>query len=162
MSQGLHRVSSVRAIFATGALLIVGCGNSGQSVDPGTQTTETGGAKLTVVLGASSVSVDLGSVATTAYNGTELVLLSDVWTAAALPVDHTTLEFGFEADDGFTPASVGCAYLPGADLDLGYIDPTSRNLVWDESLGLRGCYSVGGAKTMTGHTPVVDAGTDGG
>lgn len=161
MNRASYRACSVRAAFAAGALLFAGCGNSGQSVDPGTQT-HTQAGKIDVGFESSSVSVNLGPIATTEYKGVALVLLSEVWTAANLSVDHTTLEFGFEADDGFTPESKGCADLPGADLDQGYIDPVSRSLTWDEALGLRGCYSVDAAKKMTGHVPVADAGADGG
>lgn len=161
MSPTLCSVSFARSVFAIGTLFIAGCGSNGQSVDPGTLT-QTVPSKITVVLDSSAVTIDLNSLATTQYKGAALVLLSNVWTAAAFSVDRTTLGFGFEADDGFTPASKGCADLPGVDLEKGYIDPASRNLTWDESLGLRGCYSVTGTNKMTGGTPAADAGADGG
>lgn len=152
MKRSLHRSRAARAALTAATLVLSGCGNSRQSVDPGPQPTVEG-ERLEVVYESSTVSVDLAALATTTYKGMAVVLLSDVWAASELAVDHTTLEFGFEADDGFSPAGKGCADLPGVNLDSGYINPSSRNLAWDESLGLRGCYSVDSAKRMTGHLP---------
>ena len=163
MKRASPRDGNAHAVLAIGVLFVAGCGNAGQSISPGTQTQAQAG-ELNVVFDSSSARVDLGSVATTTYKGVALVRLSDVWTAADFSVDATTLEFEFEADDGFTPASARpeCVDLPGAHLVDGYIDSVSRNLTWDESLGLLGCYSVKGTNTMTGHAPVPDAGADGG
>ncbi len=56
--------------------------------------------------------------------------------------DILSMLFDFEAEDGFRPTSVGCDPLEGETLELGYLDPETMALVWDSSLGLRGCYRV--------------------
>ena len=139
------------------ALVLVAC-SSNQTVDPGGGD---GSAGTTVALAVSyqgrSVAVDLGTVATSSYKGVDLVRLSDAWARSEIAADRTTLEFEFVGSDDFKPSSKGCVDLAGSVLDQGYIDPTSRNLTWDEALGFRGCYSVLGTVQMNAHDPMNDA-----
>jgi hypothetical protein len=140
--------------------LFSGCSSSDQTVDPGNNqnpATDGGadgsGVTIQVSYQSQAVPVDLGAIATSTWKGVNLVKLSDVWTSSQIASDRATLEFEFVADDGFKPSNKGCADLPGDALDRGYIDPASRNLIWDESLGFKGCYSVKNAAQMNAHAP---------
>jgi hypothetical protein len=128
--------------------------NSGASPD-GSSTT------IQVTYLTQSVSVSLPALTTIEYKGVQVVRASDVWIASQIQADRNSLEFEFVADDGFKPSIKGaCPDLPGAILDKGYFDPTTRKLSWDTSLGLGGCYGVRGAAQMNAHAPVnLDGGT---
>ncbi|HNS95338.1 MAG TPA: hypothetical protein PKL73_00195 [Polyangiaceae bacterium] len=142
-------------LFAVTMGLTAACGDE-QSVDSGQPSPSNDGATgviVTVTLENKSVPVDLGTLGTTAYKGVELVKLSDVWAASGIGVDPTTLEFEFVSADGFRPSSKGCDDLAGSNIDKGFIHPTSRNITWDETLGLRGCYAVNDTEQMNGHVP---------
>lgn len=128
--------------------------NQNPAVDGGSDAT---GQILTVSYQGQSYPINLASLATSTYKGVNLVRLSDVWVATGSAVDPTTLAFEFVSSDGFKPSAKGCADLPGSVLAQGYIDPTSRNLTWDEALGFKGCYSVKDAAQMNAHEPVADA-----
>jgi hypothetical protein len=150
-------------VAACSLLIASACGDD-QTVEPGANQNPAtdGGADATGVIvqvsyDGSSVPVDLGTLPTTSYKGVNLVKLSDVWAASQIGVDPATLEFEFVSSDGFKPSSKGCVDLPGTAIDKGYIDPSSRNVSWDEVLGLRGCYSVTDTAQMNGHAPT-DAG----
>ena len=133
--------------------LLAGCSED-QAVDPGTNT---GDAKsVDVVHGADSVKVSLGTLSTLQYKEVDVVRLGDVWTAAFPSTDPNGLAFSFVSASGFRPSDKDCADMPGPLLGNGYIEPVSGNLVWDESLGLRGCYSVRETARMEGFLP--DAG----
>lgn len=149
-----RRFSLLVAAFSV--LLASGCGDD-QTVEPGANQNPATGVILQVSHEGSSVPVDLGTLPTTSYKGVNLVKLSDVWAASQIGVDPTTLEFELVSSDGFKPSSKGCVDLPGTAIDKGYIDPSSRNVSWDEVLGLRGCYSVTDTAQMNGHAPT-DAG----
>ncbi len=139
------------------ALIVVAC-SSNQAIDPGAGDGSAGAtAALTVSYQGRSATVDLGTVATSSYKGVDLVKLSDAWTSSQIAADRTTLEFEFVGSDGFKPSSKGCVDLAGSVLDQGYIDPTSRNLAWDEALGMRGCYAVIDTVQMNAHDPTSDA-----
>jgi len=70
--------------------------------------------------------------------------LWDILLAAGLEEEEIlSMRFDFESTDGFSPSSRDCEPLEGEILrDGGYLDPENMNLMWDSSLGLRGCYSV--------------------
>jgi len=117
------------------------------------------GVTVAVSYDGQSSTVDLGSVATSTYKESQLVKLSDLWTASKFSVDPSTLQFEFVASDGFKPSNKGCPDLSGSVLAQGYIDPTSRYLTWDEALGFKGCYSVKDVAKINAHAPVAaDAG----
>lgn len=120
-------------------ILAAGCSDD-QSVDPGAASS--GDAVIEVTFEGQSVPVDLGNVTTSTYKDVELVKLSDLWEASGIATDRTTLAFEFVASDGFKPSVKDCEDVPGDVLDRGYVDPATRNLTWDESLGYGGCYSV--------------------
>ncbi|MFW5739659.1 MAG: hypothetical protein ACOC1F_04775 [Myxococcota bacterium] len=140
-------------------LLCLGCSDD-QSVDPGSSGGEP--AVLDVSYDGQSVPVDLGDLATTPYEGVELVKLSDVWAESGITADRAALAFEFVASDGFKPSNKDCEDLAGTNLDQGYIDPVSRNLTWDESLGLGGCYAVRDTVEMNAHLVEDDGMTDAG
>lgn len=143
---------------ATVLLSLPACG-SDQSVDPGTTPPAAdAGAMIEVNYLADSVDIDLSTLATVDFKASKLVKLTDVWTASKIAADPASLEFEFVGEDGFKPSTkTGCFDLPGTVLEKGYIDPNSRKLIWDETLGLAGCYSVNGAAKMNAHAPT-DAG----
>jgi len=107
---------------------------------------------LVVQFEEQSVDVDLRTIETSNYKGLNLVGLVRAWERAKFEADINTLVFEFVGSEGFRPSSKDCDNLPGTQLNGGYIDPISRKLVWDESLGLRGCYSVSDTTHMIGHT----------
>jgi hypothetical protein len=151
---------SFRSLLFTGAvaLLALQACSSDQSVDPGSTTVPEGGASFQVNYQSQSVDLDLSALAKTDYKGAGLVKLADVWTASKIAADRTTLEFEFVASDGFKPSNkANCGDLPGTVLDKGYIDPLSRKLIWDETIGLAGCYAVKNTIKMNAHEPT-DAG----
>jgi hypothetical protein len=138
--------------------LVIGCSDqnvdSGGSSNPATDGGGDGsGVTLEVSYRSQTVPVDLGTVVTTSYKGVNLVRLSDVWTSSEIATKRSELEFEFVGSDGFKPADKGCADLSGELLDQGYIDPATRNLTWEEALGLKGCYAVRDATQMNGHAP---------
>lgn len=150
------------------AVLAAACG--GQDIDTGTSTSDagsggstgtgTGGAggapqglaDVLLVYNDTSGTVDVATLATVDYKGSALVRLTALWDAGKLHADTSTLEFDFYGDDGYHPSEhASCSWLPtGADLQKGYIQPDTRNLVWDDSLGAFGCYKVKGIAKMIG------------
>ncbi len=154
-----------KVLLASGFVLVLSSGcSSAQTVNAGTASDGGSaglGLALVVTYRDQSVPVDLGSVASSTYKGVTLLRLADVWDVSRISADRTILEFEFVASDGFKPSDKGCVDLSGSVLDQGYIDPTSRNLTWDEALGFRGCYSVKGTAEMNAHEPTgaEDAGT---
>ena len=103
---------------------------------------------LTVVYGGRSADVDLGTMTGEREGQLCLVNLADVVAASGLEVDLSQVVVDFEGRDGFRPTSVGCALLPGETLSHGWADKGTGTLVWDESLHLRGCYSVREARKI--------------
>ncbi len=97
---------------------------------------------LLVVYGDASVPVDLGELQGTREGSVCPVPLDRVVGAPGLPVDPASVVVDFEAEDGFRPSSVDCPPLEGSLLSRGGADKGTGTLVWDPSLGLRGCYSV--------------------
>lgn len=94
--------------------------------------------------------VDLRRLPAEPVQGRALVRLARLWDAGGFSVPPTHLDF--VGDDGFRPGSKPkCPEkLAGAMLQRGYIDPTSRDLVWDEDLKLPGCYRVWGVASIEG------------
>ncbi|MFO0592650.1 MAG: hypothetical protein U0441_34215 [Polyangiaceae bacterium] len=119
-----------------------GTGGTGGGTDTG--GTQVGLADVLLSYGGSSVTVDVATLDTQMYKGAAVVPLTAVWAAGKLHDDTTTLQFDFEGDDGFHPSNkANCAaYITDAELPKGYILPDTRTLVWDDTLGLPGCYSV--------------------
>ncbi len=105
--------------------------------------------------------VDLGELDTVTIEGEELVRLSDVVEAADLGVELSALEFDFVASDGFRSGDRSTCTetipMPGETLEQGYIDPVTRNMSWDASLGMPGCVRVRDAAQLIA-TEVVSIG----
>ena len=103
---------------------------------------------LTVTYGAESADVDLADLDGTLDGDRCRVPLVDVVTATNLGIDLASTYVTFEATDGFRPTQVGCSELPGSTLDDGDVDRPTGAILWDEALGLRGCYSVNQARAI--------------
>lgn len=73
-------------------------------------------------------------------------LLEVVESADELEIDIEEVSFDFEAADGFRPTQMnsdsGCDVVDGDVLSLGWVDRNTGLLVWDDSLGMVGCYYV--------------------
>lgn len=120
-------------------------------VDAGAELGDAGGDPSTaqnvgVEFGSQSTEIDVMSLERQDYRGTQVVSLTRVWEAANFGTDVATLQFDFEGDDGFHPTSRDrCKTLiQGSQIPQGYILPETRTLIWDDALGLPGCYSVKG------------------
>jgi len=101
------------------------------------------GLSVTVAWGGNEAEVFLNALDPLVVEERTVYLLRDILLAAGLEEEEIgSMRFDFEAEDGFRPSSVGCEPLEGEDLALGYLDPDGMALVWDSSLGLRGCYWV--------------------
>jgi hypothetical protein len=143
-------------IFLGLALLAsAGCSRSADKAGLASSDSGVAASGVTIVVSYQNQSfpVDLGSIPTTTVNGEKLIKLSDVWSAAHIKADRSSLEYELIGADGFTPAVKGCADLSGVMLEKGFIDGTSRNLWWDASFGSRRCYSVKNLAKMNAHEP---------
>lgn len=127
------------------ALAGVGCGNDPQNVSQGTPAPSASTAvNVVVVHGDDSATVDVAALPSQTYKDTNVVPLAAVWAQSKLEGDLAKLSFDFEGDDGFRPSSKDkCkTNVTGEQLGKGYIVPKTRKLIWDDALGLPGCYSV--------------------
>lgn len=135
-------------------LLAGSTGCVAQSVDTnpstgtgGDDTNDTGtiaADEVELTYGSDSVKVNVTALDTVDYKGTKVVPLTSIWSTGKLKDDVSTLEFDFEGSDGFHPSMKGkcSANMAGVELDKGSMVPETRNLVWEDSLGLPGCYHV--------------------
>jgi hypothetical protein len=89
------------------------------------------------------VTVDLSQAEVMDFEGNDAVRLTDVIELAALGVATADLTFDFVASDGFRVSeATNCAStfpIGGDQLDTGYIELATRNLVWDATAGMPGC-----------------------
>lgn len=104
-------------------------------------------ATVDVVYVDESVTIDLGELEAVAVADEEgYVRMSDIVDAAAIGVAIEDLEFDFEGGDGFlassSPNCVDHIPVAGALLEQGYIHRVTRNLAWDDALGMPGCTRV--------------------
>ncbi len=107
----------------------------------------TAGKTVKVTYAGNSTDVSLDQSSAVEVGGAQVDRLSDV-IALAVPgktADQLTLT-GIVGADGFNPAEkASCkANFPieGAKFAQGYIDRTTRKVVWDSALSLPGCVSV--------------------
>lgn len=187
-----HIVRALAAALPLSLLVLApaGCSSEAQIVDPGTPDTGSPASDatseaaadapvgdpdaaldaiaanaVTLVYGATTTKVDVSTLPTTTYKGASVVALSSLWAAGKLRDDVSTLSFYFEADDGFHPSNkASCSTnITGAQLSKGYLLPATRSLVWDDALGLPGCYSVKAVAKVIGvdATAAPDAGSGG-
>lgn len=144
-------------LFCALSLLSAGCSDDGGSSAPAPASASSAGtdsgvpsssaaANVVVEYRDRSVTVDVASLARLEYKGASVVSLGKVWESAKLEVDSSTIELDFEGDDGFRPTTRDrCkAKITGAQMEKGYVLPETRTLLWDEALGLPGCYGVKG------------------
>lgn len=126
-------------------LILVACGD--QEVKPG-ETGDTGATQsylLTVDVDGQSADVDIATLATVDFGGDALVPATAVLDASGLTVTWSERTFDFLASDGYRPSDkTDCVPVDYTTLQGGYFYPESGELVWDESLGLFGCYNVKG------------------
>jgi len=102
---------------------------------------------IDVTYGDTAVTVDLADATVVEIDGVEYVALQEVVELAGLPgVDIEDLSFDFEGSDGFHPTdSPNCETLiplGWVHLTNGYVDPVTRDLVWEDATGFPGCMSV--------------------
>lgn len=143
---GRRSVASFSFALASLAMAGVGCGNDTQAISQGTPapSSSTAAVNVVVVHGSDTATVDVAALPAQTYKDTSVVPLTTVWAQGKLAGDLTKLSFDFEGDDGFHPSSKDkCKKnLTGEQLGKGYIVPKTRALVWDDALGLPGCYNV--------------------
>jgi len=146
----MRSLTSVRALITALAMMAVaqllGCDQTvSEPPDSGVKTVE-------VVYGEQApVVVDLADLALFERDGEEYARLSDVVEAADLGVALESLEFDFEASDGFRSSSTSTCVdtipMAGELLRQGYVHRVTRNLDWDVEPELPGC--VGRMRDVT-------------
>jgi hypothetical protein len=155
MERSLVWVVSVSFFMACGAPSTpVDAGAGDMAVlDSGLPDAGATGPTVSVVSGATSRSVDLSTLPTRVLGPKTVVGLELVLRATFPELEGTGVKVGFKASDGFDPASRGgCVpLLPLAETHLarGGIEPLTRNLAWDDSLGYPGCLYVRDCSTLT-------------
>lgn len=186
----IHLSRFLRLTLLLASVSLAACSSDGQTVDPGLPDTgapttdatsevatdapvtdpdaapdANPATTVTLVYGATTTKVDVSSLPTITYKGSPVVALSSIWAAGKLHDDVATLSFDFEGDDGFHPSNkASCSTnITGAQLAKGYMLPATRSLVWDDTLGLPGCYSVKAVAKLIGVdvTSAPDAGSRG-
>lgn len=133
-------------------LLLAACSGQGATEDvqdAGVVAANDGGRSgldVVVTYNSASVTVSLATPVPVDLGGTPYVPLTEVLRLAVPQHAAAELAVGFLASDGFDPASRAtcAALLPIRDaaLTLGYVDPVTRNLKWDDSLQYPGCMNV--------------------
>jgi hypothetical protein len=131
-SAPIHRLAVLTLVLAPAC----GGGDEPPPCDPSRAVS------MAVSYGNESEAVDLGTLQGTEDGDLCLVPLMDVVDAAGLGFDPEASYYDFMASDGFRPTQVDCVTVDATTLELGWVDRVTGTLVWDESLGLRGCYSV--------------------
>lgn len=106
------------------------------------------GKSVKLVYNGAATTIALGGLPLSDFGGLKCVKLSEIALVAAPAKSHDQLQISdFLAADGFTPKSKSnCkALIPvvGALLAQGCIDPLTRNLQWQSSLGYPGCMHTG-------------------
>jgi len=132
------RIALHRALALALLLAPAGCGSESdpEPCDPARAVT------LQISYGNGSEPVDLGTLSGTEEGDLCLVPLMDVLEEVSLGFDPSTSYYDFVAADGFRPTQVDCVTVDATILELGWVDRVTGTLVWDASLGMRGCYSV--------------------
>jgi hypothetical protein len=136
----------------TGGTEVTG-GTGGAAVTGGTGGTGTGGTggagvsvTIEVTQGATTESVDLGTVTSFTCGTGSCVAVDDIILAAFPSATISAITADFVASDGYNPvSSPNCSSLvpvAGSDLELGRVTIPNRNLVWDDSLSFPGCLDV--------------------
>lgn len=98
-------------------------------------------AKVCVMRGARTATIDLGALASRRIGRGHFVCVADVWTASQLPGGLCDLVFDFVADDGFRPSHAH-PRVAGASLTRAFLHRGARDLVWEESLAMPCAFRV--------------------
>lgn len=148
----------MRPLFLALVVALSACGGMTTTSDAGVPEGDAGtdagaGLVLSLVSGATTRTLDLSTLPTHALGVKTVVGLDAVVHATFPELEGTAFKVGFKASDGFDPASkANCAaLLPLAEglLPKGGIDPLTRNLAWDDTLGYPGCMYVHDCTTLT-------------
>lgn len=145
-STALRRLPSLASVLAPvlalGLVLLLapGCGGDDDPApcDPSRAVSMT----VSYESASEAEAVDLATLTGTEDGDLCLVPLMDVVDAVGLGFDPETSYYDFVGSDGFRPTQVECVTVDATTLELGRVDRVTGTLVWDESLGMRGCYSV--------------------
>jgi hypothetical protein len=128
------------ALLAALSLSLLACG------EPETTGDAAAPVLVNVTYGGDTQALDLGQARTTNVDGQALVQLASLALEAYPQLALGSIVVNFVAADGFVPAnSPNCESLVpvlGMLIELGYIVPETRNLIWDETLQYPGCMSV--------------------
>jgi hypothetical protein len=112
------------------------------------------GTYVTVLWGENEEKVFLDDLDKIPFQETLVCRLTDILLEAGLEEEEIrSMRFDFESEDGFRPSlKEGCDPLDGEILSLGFLDPESLALLWDDTLELRGCYWVTQTARILGET----------
>lgn len=117
--------------------------------DSDTPDTPIEGKTIKVVFNEIDHVVGLNNVPVSQYKDVDSYTLSDIWAQTGIKMSHTMLKFDFETDGFKSSSKTPCKdFAPGDKLDKAYLGVQSGNLVWDDTLGLPGCFNVKGLHTM--------------
>lgn len=134
-----HPSAPIRWVLVLALLIAPSCGDSGDEpppCDPSRAVT------MTVSYESEREVVDLGTLTGTEDGDLCLVPLMDVVDAAGIGFDPDKSYYDFVGSDGFRPTQVECLTVDATVLEQSWVDRVTGTLVWDDSLGMRGCYSV--------------------
>jgi len=127
------------------ATAVAACDQSVDEDPDGGDAGDGGSATVAVVFGGESHEIELDDLPSMLVEGASVVGLLAVIEAALPGEDCSTLAVDFVASDGFRPEdSYLCVTLvpvPWSTLSRGYLNPATRDLVWDAALGYPGCMS---------------------
>jgi hypothetical protein len=121
---------------------------SGAKSEGGSSTEGSAGKTLVVTYGGKSYTVELSKLTTVTIDATSYDKLSDVVASSLPSASLSSLLADFEGIDGFKPSSksncVSIIPIAATNLALGYVQPQSLLMRWDDSLGYPGCLAVKG------------------
>jgi hypothetical protein len=145
----------MKLTLAMGAMaLMLSCDQTVEGLDAGTgedagvnADAGGGGPSVLVTYGGEQHAVALGSLATVDFAGAPHIKLSIAILAAFNGPSIAELKVDdLIADDGYTPTTRsncdGMLPVAGEDTEQGFIEPDTRNLVWDAALTFPGCMAV--------------------
>lgn len=110
---------------------------------------ESEGAMVRVVAGDAEVDVDLSLLPTVDVEGVPLIVLDQVVISSGVVDAPQLFDYDLEGSDGFRPTSAEDREpLPWSALSQGWIDPSERDVHWDEALGIEAAWTVSDVATI--------------